>query len=136
MRAVLDVNVIVAGLLCASGAPADVLRAVDDGAFEVVASPSLLAELGRALGYPKIRRRIAEEDAEAVVRWFAITATVVPHPEEIAPVRSVDGDDDYLIALASAHRAVLVAGDNHLLTLAPAIPVFAPREFLAWLESR
>ena len=111
------------------------LRALEDGAFEAVASPKLLAELARALAYPKLRRHIPEDDAEAILHWFANTATVQPDPSEPPPARSKDADDDYLIVLASAHRAWLVSGDNHLLALAPAIPIFAPREFLTWLGS-
>jgi len=45
-------------------------------------------------------------------------------------VHSRDPDDDYLIALASAHRAALVSGDKHLLALEGEIPVFSPRAFL------
>jgi len=30
----------------------------------------------------------------------------------------------------------LVSGGNHLLALAPAIPVFAPREYLNWLAAQ
>jgi putative PIN family toxin of toxin-antitoxin system len=133
VRAVLDVNVIISGLLSRSGAPADVLRALDDGVFEAVASPKLLAELARALAYPKLRRHIPQDDAAAILHWFATTATLLPDPSQPPPARSKDADDDYLIVLASAQRAALVSGDNHLLALAPAIPIFAPREFLGWL---
>ena len=136
MRAVLDVNVVISGLLSRSGAPAGLLSAVDDGAFEAVASPKLLAELARALAYPKLRRHIPQDDADAILHWFANTATVLPDPSQPPPARSQDADDDYLIALASAHRAALVSGDNHLLALASAIPVFAPREFLALIASQ
>lgn len=136
MRAVLDVNVVISGLLSGSGAPADVLRALDDGAFEAVGSPKLLAELARALAYPKLRRHVPEDDAEAILRWLANAAAVVDDPSHPPPARSKDADDDYLIALASAQRAALVSGDSHLLVLAPEIPVFSPREFLAWLASQ
>jgi putative PIN family toxin of toxin-antitoxin system len=136
VRAVLDVNVVISGLLSRTGAPADALRALDDGVFEAVASPKLLAELARALAYPKLRRHVPEDDAEAILHWFATTATVLPDPSQRPPARSKDAEDDYLIVLASAHRAALVSGDNHVLALAPAIPVFAPREFLKWLAAQ
>ena len=48
-------------------------------------------------------------------------------------MRSADPGDDYLIALASAHRAALVSGDKHLLSLSSKIPVFSPRDFLELL---
>ncbi len=51
-------------------------------------------------------------------------------------MRSTDPGDDYLIALASAERAVLVSGDTHLLDLANEIPVYSPRQFLGLLAER
>ena len=68
MRAVLDPNVIIAGLLSPSGGPAHVLQAWELGEFELVVSPALLEELARAITYPKLRGRITETDAEAVLR--------------------------------------------------------------------
>jgi uncharacterized protein len=130
VRAVLDPNVIISGLLSPRGTPAEVLRALDRGEFELIASHDLLEELGRALGYRKLRTRIGDEDAVAVVRWARETATVVSAPRATPPVRSADPGDDYLIALASAHRAALVSGDNHLLELSDEIPVFSTRDFL------
>jgi predicted nucleic acid-binding protein len=45
-----------------------VLRAFEDGAFELVVSDLLLEDSERALAYPKLRRRIPEQDAVAAVR--------------------------------------------------------------------
>jgi predicted nucleic acid-binding protein len=61
MRAVLDVNVVISGVLSPAGPPARVLRAWIEGAFELVASPALVEELDRALAYPKVRARIPED---------------------------------------------------------------------------
>jgi len=79
---------------------------------------------------PPLRRYISEPDAAELVRWVPGSATVVVDPEHDPPVHSRDPDDDYLIALASAHRAALVSGDKHLLALEGEIPVFSPRAFL------
>jgi uncharacterized protein len=133
VQAVLDPNVILSGVLSPGGAPADVLRALDRGDFELIISEDLLDELARALAYPKLRARIGTDDAAAVVRWVHDTATVVPVREDVPSIRSADSGDDYLILLASAHRAALVSGDKHLLALAGQIPVFSPRDFLALL---
>jgi uncharacterized protein len=130
VRAVLDPNVIISGTLSSRGAPADVLRALDGGEFELVASQALLDELERALAYPKLRRYISESNAADLVRWVAGSATLVADPEIGPPVHSRDPDDDYLTALASAHRAALVSGDKHLLALEGKIPVFSARGFL------
>ena len=130
MRAVLDPNVIISALLSPSGNPARVLRAWQQGEFELIVSPSLLEELARALAYPKLRRRITEEDARAVIQWLTEVATVVSDPEAQPPVHSADPGDDYLIALAAARQAILVSGDRDLLNLSDEIPVFSPAAFL------
>ena len=133
MRAVLDPNVVISGAISPRGAPADVLRSLAGGEFELIASQGLLDELQRALAYPKLRPHISESDAAALVRWLADSASVVVDPDTDPPVHSRDPDDDYLIALASAHRAALVSGDKDLLALGGEIPVFAPCAFLGLL---
>jgi putative PIN family toxin of toxin-antitoxin system len=135
VRAVLDPNVVISGALSPRGAPADVLRSLARGEFELIASRALLDELQRALAYPKLRLHISESDAADLARWVADSASVVIDPDTDPPVRSRDPDDDYLIALASAHRAALVSGDKHVLALEVEIPVFSPRAFLDLLAS-
>lgn len=129
MRAVLDPNVVISGALCPRGGPADVLRSLAMGEFELIASHALLDELERALAYPKLLH-ISESDAAELVRWLAESASIVVDPDVEPPVHSRDPDDDYLIVLASAHRAALVSGDKDLLSLEGKIPVFSPRAFL------
>ena len=133
MRAVFDPNVIISGLLSPAGKSARLLRAWEAGEFELITSAALLEELGRALAYPKLRRRISEEEAERVLQWLSESATVVSDPTIEAPVRSADPGDDYLIALAASRQAILVSGDKHLLDLAEQIPVLDPARFLEQL---
>ena len=132
MRAVLDPNVVISGAISPRGAPADVLRSLA-GASWLVAPQALLGELERALAYPKLRPYISESDAADLVRWVADSASVVVDPDADPSVHSRDPDDDYLIALASAHRVALVSGDKDLLALEGEIPVFSPRAFLGLL---
>ncbi len=129
MRVVLDPNLVISGVLSSRGAPADVLRALAAGEFELIVSQVLLHELERALGYPKLQRHIDEAAAADLVRWLADSATHAADPTTEPPAHSRDPDDDYLIALASAQRAALVSGDKHLLALERDIPVFSPRAF-------
>jgi putative PIN family toxin of toxin-antitoxin system len=96
----------------------------------LTSSRALLGELERALAYPKLRLQISEPDAADLVRWVADSASVVVDPDADSPVHSRDPNDDYLTALASAHRAALVSGDKDLLALEGEIPVFPPRAFL------
>lgn len=134
MRAILDTNVIISALLAPGGAPAKVLRAWLYGAYELVGSPLLLAELERALGYPKIRQKIREPEAVEVVDLLRRRANILEDPQDAPPVRSPDPGDDYLIGLAAAASAVIVSGDGHLLGLAGRIPVYSPAAFLGLVE--
>jgi uncharacterized protein len=134
LRAVLDPNVIISALLAPAGTPAALIRAWSAGAFELIASPLLLAELERALAYPKLRIRIHQDEATAIVEWLGCSATIVEDPNEPAPRASEDPGDDYLIALAAHEHAVLVSGDRHLLKLAAELPIYAPADLLSVLD--
>jgi hypothetical protein len=134
VRAVLDPNVLISALLSPTGAPAQALRAWQEGRFDLVVSPLVIAELARALAYPKLRRRIEPDDAAAFVTWLSGAAEVVADPPLSSARRSADAGDDYLVALAAAERAALVSGDEHVLALEGELPVFSPRAFLAFVE--
>ncbi len=134
MRAILDTNVLISAILSRRGSPARLVLAWQAGAFELVVSPALLAELARALAYPKIARLVPSADAEAYVAWIARSAVLAADPVGAPSIRSADPDDDYLVALAMAERAVLVSGDAHLTVLADRLPVRIPADFLALLD--
>jgi putative PIN family toxin of toxin-antitoxin system len=134
VRAVLDTNVVISAVLSPNGAPARVMQAWLGGGFELVASEMLLEELGRALRYSKLARRIDPDSASELVAIVRAGAVLIVDPAGSVPARSPDPGDDYLIALAVAARAVIVSGDNHLLSLRGEIPVYSPAEFLRLIE--
>jgi putative PIN family toxin of toxin-antitoxin system len=134
LRAVVDANVLISAVLSQRGAPARVVRAWLDGVFELVASPLLLAEIERALAYPKLRERIPQEDAVRLVDLLRRSASLVDDPDASPPVASPDPGDDYLLALAVSERAVLVSGDKHVLGLGSDLPIDSPDAFLETLE--
>lgn len=134
IRAVLDPNVLISAVLSREGSPAAVLRQWLRGEFETIVSPLLLAELERALAYPKLRQRITAAEAGEMVEWLAGGATMAEDLPGQPPVRSPDPGDDYLINLASVNAAVLVSGDHHLLSLRGKLPVFKPADFLTLLR--
>jgi uncharacterized protein len=136
-RAVLDTNVLVAALISPGGGSARLLLELRSGAFELIVSPLLLAELREVLGRDKFRRYLSEAEADAYVELIRSEAVVradpVPSPEAL----SADPDDEYLIDLArDAGADALVTGDAHLLDLRAVIPVMTPAEFLETLGDR
>lgn len=134
MRAVFDPNVLIAALLSPTGSPAALLRRWLDGEFELLVSERLLAELRRALAYPKLRSRVTDIEAKTFVDLLERAATVTDDPPTGAR-RSRDVDDDYLLALAESSMAILVTGDRDLLDL-KGLPVRTARAFQTELEAR
>jgi putative PIN family toxin of toxin-antitoxin system len=133
VRAVLDVNILISALLSSRGAPAQLLARWLAGDFDLIISEALLAELERALAYPKLRSRIPPPEARRFVDALRRTAEAVADPE-IARSRSADPDDDYLLALAERASAIVVSGDRHLLALCDQLPVRAAHHFLELLD--
>ncbi len=111
------------------------MRAWLDGAFELVVSVLLLAELERAQAEPKQRERINPAEVRELVDLLRREAQTVGDPDDPPSLRSADPGDDYLIALAAAAPAAIVSGNRHLLDLAQRLPVYSPAEFLALLEA-
>jgi uncharacterized protein len=134
VRAVVDPNILTSALLSPSGAPAQIVSRWFAGGFELIVSEALLAELERAFDYPKLRTRIAPDQAAEFIALLCRGAVLAADPP-IAARRSADAGDDYLLALAESERAILVSGDQHLLGLADELPIQTARAFLDALDA-
>jgi len=135
VRALLDVNVLIAGLLSRTGSPARLLGKWLEGEFELVISDLLLDELEKTLARPKLRRLLDDDEISAFLELLrGGLADWVEDPGEPPSIKSRDPKDDYLIAVARSAQATLVTGDADLLELSGSIPVMSPRAFLKTLE--
>ena len=135
MRAVLDANVIVSGLIRPQGPPGQILvRLLRDHAFEIVASPAMLDELRRSLRYPKLRKylRLEKEGIDVWVEALAALAVIVEGRVTERIVIADPADDIYLAAAVDGLADYIVSGDRHLLDIAmyAGIPIVSPRKFL------
>jgi uncharacterized protein len=131
-RAVIDPNVLVSAFISPrGGAPDRIVRAWREGAFELVVSPQLIAELTDVLDRPKFATQAAEGRAAAYIAALVGDAVIVDDPPD-PPNVSADRGDDYLIALAHAANAdAIVSGDSHLTQLDSPTPlVLTPRQFI------
>jgi uncharacterized protein len=133
LRVVLDVNVLILALLSRAGAPGRLIALWLEGAFELVVSEELLAELGRALAYPKLREHISRDDAADFITLLRSTASMLADAERLDHI-SRDPGDDYVLALAKASASILVSGDRDLLVLAPELPIQEPAAFLGLVQ--
>jgi putative PIN family toxin of toxin-antitoxin system len=101
MRITLDTNILVRAAVAPEGPARAVLELGTSPPHVIVVSDFILAELRRALGYPRVRQRYAISDNdvdqfEGLLRAVADTVTV---PAQW-PVVVADPDDDPIIATA------------------------------------
>ncbi len=134
MRAVLDTNVVVSGLIW-GGKPFALLRIGAEGDLELATSPVLIAELAVVLARENFAGRLKEsrrsmEEAVSFHARLAITVT----PASVPRVVTDDPDDDHVVAAAVAAGAdLIISGDRHLLALGgyQGIRIVTPAEALA-----
>lgn len=131
MRAVVDTNVFISGLMLPKSTPGQVIAAWRAGHFQLVLSEPMLDELSAVLGYPKIRKRIGW-DEDTVSRY----STLLRFEAEIVDIQGIqasvprDAKDNMVLATLLASEAdCLVTGDLDLLTLADTYPICTPADF-------
>ena len=134
MRALLDAIVLISAAIRPSGTPGLVISALlERDAFELVLSPSIIAEAEEALRLPKIRKYLAEPDE--VVLWLADLSARADLANDSGRAKGVcrDPEDDAVLSAAVEGRAnVIVTGDDDLLALKEyeGIAIVTPRVFL------
>jgi putative PIN family toxin of toxin-antitoxin system len=117
MLVVLDTNVIVSALLSSTGAPAQIMRYWEAGAFDVLISRQLLAELGRVLTYPKIASYLqgAQIDPVSFLKRLAAAAILVEPEHELSIVVEDPADNRVLECALEGGAAYIITGDVNLL---------------------
>lgn len=131
MRVVLDTNVLLSGLMFPDGAPGRVVAAWREARFELVISVHQLAEIGRTLAYPKIRRILDWDDRaiEQFIRQLYIRAQIVDLDKVSVEVPADPDDAPILATLVAAKADVLITGDGDLLALRGQYAILSPAEF-------
>ena len=141
MKAVLDTNVLISAAIQPRGDSRVTFDAWSRGEFTLVTSPQLIAELERALGYPRVQRRLHWTDEQRTLFTVHLrigSQIVVPAALEDTVVES-DPDDDILFATAIAGAVDhIVTGDRQVLAVGSyaGIQIVTPREFAATLRRR
>lgn len=139
MRAIIDTNVLVSGLLW-HGTPHRLLERVREGTLTLISSPALLAELAEVIERPKfdailIRSNTSRERSLAEIQALAEVIAPAPLPQPVCR----DPDDDAVLALALAAQIdFIVSGDLDLLDLKTfeQIPIVVPAEALRRIEAQ
>ena len=133
VKAVLDTNVLVSGLVAERGAPRQILDAWLEGRYTPVTSLYLVEELVHVLSYPRIARRIHldEEELGAILAGLLSTAEVTPGNLHLPGVTRDPKDDPVVACAIEGEADYIVSGDQDLLVLGTygGVQVVTPRQF-------
>jgi putative PIN family toxin of toxin-antitoxin system len=136
LRAVIDTNILVSGLIRKQGLPGQVLRHLRDGDFTFIYSVPIMVEVVEVLSRPQIQHKyqVESEDITALINLVRLRG------ELVSPNRKIDAcrdpkDNRFLEAAIEGNADIIVSGDKDLLDLADfeTIPIVSIAEFLARL---
>lgn len=136
MRAVLDTNVLISGVI-ATGVPHKLLVRGFNHEYQIVVSVETLTEFRETLlKYPE-RFHMGEDEVQEEVETIRYFAEFVTPQEDITVVEDDPDDDKFLEAAVAGDVDYLVSGDGHLLSLESfrGIDIIEPRTFYERLDS-
>ena len=131
MKAVLDTNVLVSGLIRANGPPGRLVDWVRAGILFPVVDDRILEEYADVLRRPELTRYLFRSDAEAILDYLN------RHAEHMVSAVQIDGlpdpDDAVFLEVALAADVPLVTGNKRHFPpgLRRDCPVMSSAEFLA-----
>jgi putative PIN family toxin of toxin-antitoxin system len=138
IRAVLDTNIIVSGLLW-GGLPGLVFQAARDELFVALLTEALLSETITVLARDKFEEQLAARqiDLKKLTEQYRAAAEIVD-PAEVPAGIVRDPKDEMILACAVGAQAdFIVSGDKDLLTLVSyeGIPILTAEQFLSRLSN-
>jgi len=135
LKAVLDTNILVSGIILDKGLPHRIFKAWEEGRFLLVSSKVLIDELRRVLEYQKIKQKYSLKSSQirrVVLNVYRYSVFVENPP--VVNVVDTDPADNHVIAAAwSGNADVIVSGDEDLLAIRSfrGIRIMTAREFVS-----
>jgi putative PIN family toxin of toxin-antitoxin system len=140
IRAVVDTNTLISGLISPLSAPAKIACHWRQGDFLLLTSPAPLTELRRVLKYPRIADRLgwSGEERTQFVESFETLVLITPGELTLPGVTRDPKDNPVVACAVEGGAGFIVSGDQDLLVLGTygRVRIVTPREFLALLEAR
>ena len=118
MRVVLDTNILISAILIRGGNEDRILRAFQRREFELVLSPPVIEEIGRALFYPRVRKAqwFTADEIALLLEFLVEESVMVPGKLTVKVCRDPD-DNKFLAAAVEAGATHVVTGDKDLLVV-------------------
>jgi len=140
MKAVLDTNVVVSGVIKREGPPGQILRALlEEGRFTGVTSLEILAEIREVLSREKIRKYHGwtDEQIDSFVAFLYAQSVVTEGKLAVDLITKDPRDNEFLACAREGNAEYLVTGDDHLLELGVygGTRILSPATFLVLLQA-
>lgn len=140
MKAVLDTNVVVSGVIKREGPPGQILGALlEEGRFTGVTSLEILAEIREVLSREKIRKYHGwtDEQIDSFVAFFYDQSVVTEGKLAVDIITKDPRDNKFLACAREGNAEYLVTGNDHLLELGVyrGTQILSPAPFLALLQA-
>lgn len=128
MKATLDTNVLISGLISLDGPPARVLDMWIEGRISVSVSPALVEETLNVITRAKFKSLGTVDERHHIIKGLFERANMVSPADTISVIENDDADNRVLECAVSAGVDVIVSGDSHLLDLGTheSIPIMTP----------
>ena len=143
LKAVVDTNLFVSGLILKRGNPYELLEAWRHKAFVLLISDVLQTEIAEVLIRPEIKKKyhLTDQEVKDTLRLLQ-TDALLTSPAPTLPVALRDPKDEKVLALAIGGEAdYLVTGDGDLLSVhgnpgLSGLQIVRPTAFLALLKGK
>ena len=136
MRAVIDTNILISGLIRKQGLPGQVLRHLRNGDFWIIYSVPIMVEVVEVLSRPQFRNKyqVVADDIMALINLVRLRGEIVSPERKIDACRDPK-DNRFLEAAIEGNANIIVSGDKDLLDMMDfeTIPIVTTAEFLARL---
>ena len=139
IRAVIDTNVLVSGMISPKGAPRKVLDLARKEIFKVVSSVSINHEVLNVLhrDYIYAKYHLDEETIDEISAFLYEGTILTEDRYAVSKVRKDPKDDKFIACAVEGEADYIVSGDEHLLSLKhfKGIQIVDAHDFLKILEA-
>ncbi|MDI6892742.1 MAG: putative toxin-antitoxin system toxin component, PIN family [Actinomycetota bacterium] len=133
MKAVLDTNVIISGLINSEGAPARVVDLWVNGSIRIATSLALIQKILDVIARPKFKPLGTLNERCDLIKKLLERAEIVNPPQRLKIISEDDADNRILECALAYSADYIISGDSHLLNLGDykGIEILSPDEFLS-----
>ena len=134
----LNAELYVNSVINIQGNPKRIVERWEQNQFNVLASVSIIDEIGRVLRYPRIIKRHRQDEGanQRFLELLSSQAVMVEPPAVLDVIKEDQSDNRYLECAVEGIAQYIISGDKHLLELGEykGIVILPPAAFVTLLE--